>query len=74
MNTRPTDKVTCPSCGYGVSKVVDTRGPLRLRECARCHAVHLTGEGSLKVLPQGTRRIAAIDVARYGRQDDSRNI
>ena len=41
---RSTDKVCCPECNHGVSRVLDSRGPKRLRACDACGARYVTGE------------------------------
>lgn len=59
MTQRNADKVSCGACGHGVSKVLDSRGPLRLRECLNpdCCARFLTGENIVKMMPRTSRRV-----------------
>jgi len=50
-------KVTCPACGHGISKVIDSRGELRLRSCVQCEAHFMTTESVTKLMPRGSRRL-----------------
>jgi hypothetical protein len=58
VSRRPSvDKVICPSCGHGISHVVDTRGPDRLRECHDCRSRYITMETVQRIAPKGWSRL-----------------
>lgn len=54
---RSAEKITCPACGYGISRVIDSRKEARLRVCGRCTAHYITTETPTKLVPKGTRRV-----------------
>lgn len=58
-----TDKVDCPVCAHGISRVVDSRGPIRLRQCDACHTCWETGETFRRLREKGAKRISASKAA-----------
>ena len=58
MSRRPSaEKVPCPDCGQGISRVLDTRGAYRLRVCGQCGTRFVTAEGVLRRVPASDKRL-----------------
>jgi hypothetical protein len=55
---KPAPKVICPACGHKISKVLDSRGDVRLRECDACQCCWETVEGFLRLRRPGSRQLA----------------
>jgi len=61
---RSVDKVSCPSCGFPVSAVRDSRGAWRLRVCDGCGASYETAEAPTRLLPRGQARLTVAAFSR----------
>lgn len=57
VGRRSVDKVACPECQHGISRVLDSRGPKRLRACDACGARFITGETFERRVPRDMLRL-----------------